>query len=1839
MGREYQLVVKATNQPTRLIELDIDVTITGYLSRTVVTMVFFNDTGNETEGELRFPMSDAAVMSGYAVDMNGTLVDGVVIEKEKARVTFEKEARKVTEKPSVSIAEHVVGNSFKTRIFPLPNEQTRTAKVTYVEDVSINNGVGVYSLPLDFDGKIIPKYNLTVSIDSLSTDRPILETDFSDPLEMSVLAYDQKTDVTSYQTSFIGNDVLIEQGIVLTLPNLHQEIITERVGDESYFSISHAPENVTITSPQKNNTARSVGILWDASHSRKEINKEQEYALLNSFFENLRSSGDTSYVDIYPFRDSVDTRVTFQIEQLHEIENFLRNIAYDGGTSLLDLPVTGANNYYLLFSDGITNLDSGSSDTKLLAPVYVFSSSEEADHNKLKIFARRSGGQYIKLSDGLNVAKEQFFSCLGQPSFGFISSHYDEKSLIDVYPSIPTTVVPGKAFKIAGKFNQNSKARSATITLNYGSGTDIHIQKTFIIIRGSKNTGLVSRFWAQRKIDQLALFPEIEGNDDLITEIGRKFSIVTSNTSLIVLEKLKQYVEYEIEPPDCLGEIKKKWFMIMESRKKEKKDVEEIKVNDVLDIWKRYLAWWNEDASSLEKTEQYVMHCFPFGEGIDHSEKKLAREWGNYYLKINEEKEREELQKLKQQWEAERLRRAERQRQQEILLRQQIQEAENKLKKEREEQKLEKERLSRERDARLREYIEEQEVLNLAKKRKKEAEVMRRKQEQEKAEEEYKKKAQERAKQEEELANERAKNYLHIEEILRSIENTKNLIRNSTKATYFERSSVLKEINEIYMWCKFHPHSSLQDIQGKYEIVTKLAYELQLLNKIEEEESRRIQQDESRRIQDEYRSIQDERIRDESIRKDEKYRRMQEVYRRREEDESKSIQEEEYRRIEEEEYRRIDEEAKLMELERLVNQVSNDALRMMEEQEEQGDIVDMYSRNLGMVSSYDAVDDGIVYEAIDECMDSFNFDDEFGVSADFGIDNYFSPESVPQDLNIAESLNIGSQLSYGGAAPSLPMNFGASPMQYGVQQSMGAPPAMNFGASPMQYGVQQSMGAPPPPTMGTLQFSSSMKVPAGMGAPPPVPAAMGAPPPVPAAMGAPPPGMGGPPVPAAMGGPPPPPAAMGGPPVQYGGVPIPLRPAPAPKPRSRTLNRKKEMRDKPDNISLRRNKSKAPRKMSKKAPVSSVLSSIRTGTSLKHVEKKERIDSYEYQSSMLNTFSATLSNRRSISYDEEDEDDWLDEAESAELKASSPIFKEEAATKRPKGKPEKKRKKKRAARLSKKEAPKPISIKKPSPLKSGKVNAMRSSESKSIRFKKPSMELNLKKIEPTSMEMYDLVVESNSPEFIAIDSDLSDFSYSDKALFYDSSDDSSGSLSSSSIDSPRFDAFNMNEEPLERVLEIAVPMEIEESFDEDILTGVVEYSPEWEEWHARQETTWKDHELKHFSEEGIVMKKWNEDRRKIMQWRIRTNFEKIERDARKSTYNPEYQKLDSGCCINIYDKDISAFNCRFHDQDQIYSYYLSQKEDGRNKALSSFYLDAAIAMSPYSTEKSVRMVSTLTELEYDNPQFLRLASFFLESHCDIEYNPLNISILRRVLQQRPEEPQSYLYLAKALTRNANFILDQYYNNDGDNENVEIYRGIIKENNDSLPRDIALNYYKESIELYKKVIYGTWDARFAQVETIALSDLNRLFSFINFYGLHYEVMTLVDSRLLSPFQCDIKISICWDTDMTDVELHVLEPTGEECYSFHNKTAIGGLLSRDFTHGYGPEEYLLRTALPGTYDIKLKLFSSFGRYTGTTILVNIWTHYGSANKEKHEHRLIRLEDDKEEWHVASINMDYS
>jgi len=167
-----------------------------------------------------------------------------------------------------------------------------------------------------------------------------------------------------------------------------------------------------------------------------------------------------------------------------------------------------------------------------------------------------------------------------------------------------------------------------------------------------------------------------------------------------------------------------------------------------------------------------------------------------------------------------------------------------------------------------------------------------------------------------------------------------------------------------------------------------------------------------------------------------------------------------------------------------------------------------------------------------------------------------------------------------------------------------------------------------------------------------------------------------------------------------------------------------------------------------------------------------------------------------------------------------------------------------------------------------------------------------------------------------------------------------------------------------------------------------------------------------------------------------------------------------------------------------------------------------------------------------------------------------------------------------------------------------------------------------------VILSNWDTRFSQIEVTAIMDLNRAIIYSNLFSFHHDLKPLVDERLLSPIVIDLRVVLIWDTDMTDVELHITEPTQEECYCFHNKTSLGGMLSRDFTKGYGPEEYLLRNAAPGEYKIMIKLFNSFSRYTGTTAQIRIWTHFNNPFQEREYTYTCHLQNNKDSQMVAIV-----
>jgi uncharacterized protein YfaP (DUF2135 family) len=119
------------------------------------------------------------------------------------------------------------------------------------------------------------------------------------------------------------------------------------------------------------------------------------------------------------------------------------------------------------------------------------------------------------------------------------------------------------------------------------------------------------------------------------------------------------------------------------------------------------------------------------------------------------------------------------------------------------------------------------------------------------------------------------------------------------------------------------------------------------------------------------------------------------------------------------------------------------------------------------------------------------------------------------------------------------------------------------------------------------------------------------------------------------------------------------------------------------------------------------------------------------------------------------------------------------------------------------------------------------------------------------------------------------------------------------------------------------------------------------------------------------------------------------------------------------------------------------------------------------------------------------------------------------------------------------------------------------------------------------------------------------------------------------KADLVVTMMWNQDQTDVDLHVIEPSGEECFYSHNETKSGGKITDDITTGFGPEMYFNQTAPDGTYEIAVKFFGSGQNRTSVKnkIYLSVFEDFGSDH-ERVSRRTIRLKDAGEHRTVMKV-----
>nr|WP_311458586.1 VIT domain-containing protein [uncultured Capnocytophaga sp.] len=554
--------------PMQLQELSMDILVMGQTAVTTMEMTFYNPNDRVMEGEFEFPLFNGQEVSRFALDIDGKLREGVVVDKALGRQAFEDIARRNVDP---GLLEKTEGNNFRARVYPMPAQGVRRILIAFEQELSQRDGRDFYFLPIA-SGVKLKHFKLRTEVVSRR-----VKADIENTLQLN---FGQSRN--SYISEVKKDNYTLDKNIGLTFPKIDKpQLLTASKGTDSYLYGNIALEKQSLREKEK---PKRIGILWDCSSSSQKRDFAKEFALLDAYFKEIKEVK----VALTTFHIRSSAAIPFKVENgnWQELRQYLEKLVYDGATDPQAMLFPQESDEYFLFSDGIFNFRDKNFDfTRLIrqlhAPVNVVSSQLVANMDKLQYLSGATGGSFINLN---TQEVSEAVKALQYQAFQVLDYKVKKGNVVNLYPQKGTLV--GENFTFSGYLN----SEDATLVVSLGYPNKVIVEKELTF---SKNTAvsdeefaLLRRIWAEKKIAQLRR----EGAESkAIDAIGRRYGIVTEGNSLIVLETAEDYVRYQITPPK---ELEQEYNKLSSEINSEKMEEQKQALERVISQSKEQTSWW-----------------------------------------------------------------------------------------------------------------------------------------------------------------------------------------------------------------------------------------------------------------------------------------------------------------------------------------------------------------------------------------------------------------------------------------------------------------------------------------------------------------------------------------------------------------------------------------------------------------------------------------------------------------------------------------------------------------------------------------------------------------------------------------------------------------------------------------------------------------------------------------------------------------------------------------------------------------------------------------------------------------------------------------------------------------------------------------------------------------------------------------------------------------------------------------------------------------------------------------------------------------------------------------------
>ena len=527
--------------------LEIEVLIVGRMARTQVRQIFDNHTDRRTEGSYTFELPEGAAISRLAMEVGGELMEGELVERERARQIYEGIVRK---REDPALLEWQGRRRFKTQIFPIEPNSDKEVVLAYEQ--LLPTGVGgaeyVYALPeLQGDAAArIGEFTFVLRAE--------------DATGLEVEGYEAKVEQRSSggQVQYTAREFVpagpMRVGLTPAVTSGVARYRAERDG-ERFFLADLRPE----LERAKGEDIEQVVFAVDTSAGLGQPVLEDVGELVRAMIGRRREGARYQIVT-----GALEARLCAEVPlKAEQARACLEGLEARGATDLgALLEATGqaveqfeqGSVAVVVLTDGVASMGELDGDLVLERAAEALGAERVTAHTVavghapdeawLRRLARRLGGQSARMTpaDDPVPTAEALGELVRQPLLRGVRVEVTKGQVERLVPGEPVHLARGESLAILGQLSSASAELTVTaswqgrpwkeiIALGEGAGP-------------VPSSELVVDFWARGYIDELerAAAPRQE-----VTKLSKRYGVMSRYTSFLVLESEEMYERFEIE--------------------------------------------------------------------------------------------------------------------------------------------------------------------------------------------------------------------------------------------------------------------------------------------------------------------------------------------------------------------------------------------------------------------------------------------------------------------------------------------------------------------------------------------------------------------------------------------------------------------------------------------------------------------------------------------------------------------------------------------------------------------------------------------------------------------------------------------------------------------------------------------------------------------------------------------------------------------------------------------------------------------------------------------------------------------------------------------------------------------------------------------------------------------------------------------------------------------------------------------------------------------------------------------------------------------------------------------